>query len=524
MAKSEKTSAVPDGDVAVMAAAETESPPRLSKLAVVLTLAFFIGWYGFYWHAADCIRVFCVSSVDTFWIIQAGRDILANGRLPAGDIYSYTNFGHPWVLYQWLFEVVGGVADKFDGLRGVQVLVDFIDVLIFPVCLLQGLIKRGVPYWIALLTGTFAVAASYPFLTWRPHLVSLFMVYLIYRLCDGFWREGGRRIFWLLPLFTLWANIHMVFPLGLVIVATYAGSSLVLWGLNRRKPELSRQYAEKFRWLALVLFLCLLATLVNPYGWHLYTYGWGTANSGFWKGTIGEAMAPQFDDPVGAMIAGYILLSIVAVLVSGKRPSLPDGLIYVGLLAAGLTSWKMLPYFVSGTMHATGLRLAGGLELIPIKWPRLLREVTYGIGRGILSPIYTIGLLALGVIFGLTHDVLLPPWVPQEAAEYIETHQLPQKIFCAAKFGSYMIYRTNGHFPVFIDNRFDMYGPEFSDRYFVATGFGIGWVDIVKQYGIQTAFVESDTGIARLLWASPDWRLVYSDGRAMIFVRDKEDS
>jgi hypothetical protein len=129
-------------------------------------------------------------------------------------------------------------------------------------------------------------------------------------------------------------------------------------------------------------------------------------------------------------------------------------------------------------------------------------------------------LLLCGCLWlGFTSPVLLPPWYPVEAADYIAAHRPPGPMFTAAKFGSYLIYRFKGTLPVFIDTRFDMYGPKFSDAYFVAHNQGVGFNDFVSKYNLRSAFVETDSGIARLLWASPQWESVYGDGKGIIFVR-----
>src|SRR5690606_2377383 len=43
---------------------------------------------------------------DYFWHLKAGEYILAHRALPPGDVFSFTRAGQPWVLHEWLFEVV----------------------------------------------------------------------------------------------------------------------------------------------------------------------------------------------------------------------------------------------------------------------------------------------------------------------------------------------------------------------------------------------------------------------------------
>src|SRR5215470_3780656 len=82
---------------------------------------------------ASCVRIFCFSSVDSFWLIQAGLDVVSQMRLPGGDYYSFTNYGRPWLLYQWLFEVVVGLIGRAGGLQALQAFVEVFSALIFTV-------------------------------------------------------------------------------------------------------------------------------------------------------------------------------------------------------------------------------------------------------------------------------------------------------------------------------------------------------------------------------------------------------
>jgi hypothetical protein len=121
--------------------------------------------------------------------------------------------------------------------------------------------------------------------------------------------------------------------------------------------------------------------------------------------------------------------------------------------------------------------------------------------------------------FGLARPVLFPPWVPVAAANYLESHPLDGHLFCSAKFGSYLIWRFRGRLPVFIDTRFDMYGPDFSSAYFKANREGQGWRELFARYAIKYAMVETTSGIARALNQEPGWKRQYLDPDAAIFRR-----
>ncbi|MEP7293631.1 MAG: hypothetical protein ABI835_17725, partial [Chloroflexota bacterium] len=49
---------------------------------------------------------------------------------------------------------------------------------------------------------------------------------------------------------------------------------------------------------------------------------------------------------------------------------------------------------------------------------------------------------------------------------------------------------------------------------------GDGWHETLEEYGINTAVIEKESGLARRLRDEPDWDEVYTDNMASVFVRD----
>src|SRR5688500_11828896 len=47
-----------------------------------------------------------LSDGDTGWHIRTGDWILANGRVPTADMFSFTKPGEPWFAWEWLWDVL----------------------------------------------------------------------------------------------------------------------------------------------------------------------------------------------------------------------------------------------------------------------------------------------------------------------------------------------------------------------------------------------------------------------------------
>src|ERR1700748_1906612 len=59
---------------------------------------------------------------DVWWHVRVGQDILARHTWATTDPYSHTVAGNPWMAYEWLGDVVIGLAAKLGGIVGLAVL------------------------------------------------------------------------------------------------------------------------------------------------------------------------------------------------------------------------------------------------------------------------------------------------------------------------------------------------------------------------------------------------------------------
>jgi hypothetical protein len=65
-----------------------------------------------------------------------------------------------------------------------------------------------------------------------------------------------------------------------------------------------------------------------------------------------------------------------------------------------------------------------------------------------------------------------------------------------------------------------MYGVDRLKEYIKVTEIGRGWEDVLKKYSMNWVIYNSDSVLSRHLQTRSDWRLIYSDKLASIFVRD----
>jgi hypothetical protein len=203
----------------------------------------------------------------TFWHIRAGELMIDSGSLLTSDPYSYTFGGQPWTPFEWLGEI--GMAAMFR-VGGFDLLLLAASTLIAGMYAWLGsrIARTGLHWAVALCVTGLALAAAASHLHVRPHLVTA--VFLALTMCSLSAVEAGRvsirSLFWLVPVFIVWSNIHGGVMGGIATVGITFAGWLMLRALTFESPiRTSRDAVE----LCLVGLFILASPLVNPYGLNL---------------------------------------------------------------------------------------------------------------------------------------------------------------------------------------------------------------------------------------------------------------
>jgi hypothetical protein len=107
--------------------------------------------------------------------------------------------------------------------------------------------------------------------------------------------------------------------------------------------------------------------------------------------------------------------------------------------------------------------------------------------------------------------------IPVAASTAVATLPADARILAPDTFGSYLIYRFNGKPKVFIDERNDFYGREFSDRYSRLIEVRPGWREEFNRWNFAYALLPPDYRLIPALEAN-GWIEIYRDRTAVLLT------
>ena len=199
-----------------------------------------------------------VADPDLWGHVRFGQDILAEGVIPRVDPYAFTS-DRVWVNHEWLAEVIMAAAYAAGGGVGLVILKLLVVAVSF-VVLWRAVRLAGVhqPAAAALVL----VATAGAFTLWqtvRPQLFSLVLFTALTALMTRVGSGKHRLLLWVPALFAVWANVHGGWLFGLGVLGMWSVASAITGSLP-------------WRWAAGGVIASLAATLLTPYGYHLWLF------------------------------------------------------------------------------------------------------------------------------------------------------------------------------------------------------------------------------------------------------------
>jgi hypothetical protein len=480
-----------------------------------------------------------LSDSDTGWHIRTGEWILRNHQVPTRDLFSFTKNGQTWFAWEWLSDLAMGWLHSYGGLPAV-IFASFVVLCATSLALYRTTVAESGQRLVSFLLTWLAMGAATVHWLARPHLITPLMAGLFCGQLNRVERGFNRWLLVVLPALTVfWVNLHGGFFVGIVLVLTYgvaaAGEQVLHIG---RRDGWGRAGAY-----ALTAGSCVLASLVNPYGYHLHMHVIEYLGSPFYLQYISEFRPVDFHWQSASYFETLLILAVAAALWHLGKGRLVHVLLPLAWTHLALLSARNVPVFAVVTLPSIAIAIGEWTGFAEHRWQanrlgdaaRAVAEVENDLAgiagriRVRMALVPALGMIVMG--FQLAHPGRIsrlraefdPTQFPVEAASFIE-HDTgsAMKLFCSWQWGGYLIYRLWPSIKVFNDGRTDFYGPALVKEGLRAWQVAPDWSNILARYRVNTVLLPVDSALAGLLRERRDWKLVYED-RVAVLLQKTED-
>ncbi|MBF0531710.1 MAG: hypothetical protein HQL23_01275 [Candidatus Omnitrophica bacterium] len=480
-----------------------------------------------------------IKDPDIWLHLASGQYILQHGQIPQIDIFSCTRAGAPWNNHEWLFQILVYTVYQHGGIAGLTnllvVLVGFIFVILYGL----GSAARKSLFqflFLFLLLGSFEHR-----MVLRPDIFSLiFFVLDIALLNRGGSRTGTAAA--LLFIQILWVNTHGFFILGPALILIYGAGEFL-----KRRPNLPAffQNAQKmpeelYRFLPALFLSLSLACFINPgfiqgaiYPFKIL-FSLSTDSRIFFKSIVELAppitFANLFSLDYFPEYRYMILLSFGSLIVNRRKTDITVWLFWLLFFLFSLTALRNMLFFAIAAYFVFLANLPedfsddnrkflpwslAGKALI-VGW--ILTSVQQSFDRGY----FDFDRMQRKSEYG---GIALRDF-PYQAVDFLANNHISGNFMNDFNSGSYLVGRTSPLIKVFIDGRTELYGSKiYQDFETIWKGDAKLFEEYEKKFQITGAFLNYvhtpiPPGFIAYFIHHPQWRLVYFDYDAAIFLKD----
>lgn len=481
----------------------------------------------FAWFLFLFVRPIDITTGDLPRHIKNGEIIagsLVSGVFKTGilttNLYSYTNPDFPFINHHWATGLVFYGLWSVFGLGGIQIfgtLLSLITLILFFV-----VAKKESNFWLAFSLAFFLVPLIADRRDIRPELFSYLFFGILVWLLTVYSQTKNR--YYLLPIpfiFLAWVNFHIYFIFGFAVLGIFFLSAVI------------KKITTDCKQLGLIIGFSILAGMVNPFGWKIFTYPFTILEN---YGITVQENRPLWQateiDPARALTFCLAL-----------------ALFWFLILVVGIKDWKKLEVkflLLALLFSVLGVRMIRNLSLFGLFFLPLLAVAirdflaVYDLQkyRAILvKP--TSRLILVGVVISMTLLIsqrrLPEAWknfgwqaapIDLEAAQFLKDNQIKGKMFNDFGTGGYLILYLYPELRPFVDQRPEAYPADFlKNDYSVVRSNEVNWQRVNEKYDFSIIFLalagKSQANLNFIIdrLNDPLWVPVFRNNKHLIFLR-----
>lgn len=486
------------------------------------------------------LRILQLGATDLFndpgtgWHLRTGHDIVAHWTVPRTDPYSITRGAQPWVETQWLGDAMMSLIYAAGGYPLLALATGVVIAGLFRWIYRTQVTAGGWPTVAVLTALTAAGAASIHFLA-RPLLATFIGVPLCFWWATEYTRgrAGPKKLWLLVPITVVWCNIHPGVLGGIATVVLCGGTAflgaILSQSAKRRSVGLHRGFT-----VLLVGGAMGAATLINPYGlaWHAWIAR--LMEMKLLAQYVSEWKPLAWTDLAALAGAFLVAAGLIIAVVRRKGVTLAEGVVIAFWVTQGVQSARHVP-LMALIVALQYSRLLAGVRIrqpwlcrlarrIPLFSPGI-RDAEARTSGGLVSAAAAGGLalvLAAGVtVPALGLGTIGPPETrySRGAIAHLRANTPDGPFFNDLNYGGTLIRDLPG-LPVFVDDRFGLYGEQFVEHYCQATLKPEQHAArMLDRWQIETVLVGAKLPLARWLSDETEWSETYRDAAAVVYTR-----
>ena len=422
---------------------------------------------------------------DTFWQLRAGAETVASGHVQLRDTFTHTVRGTYWPNHEWGAEVAFYLLHR---LGGFPLLTFVLSLVVVGAWWLTWRLMRGSTRLRVVIVAVLAVSSARLW-SLRPQVLSLFLLAAAVTLLVK------QRELWLMPLFTVWANLHGGVVLGFAAVAGALLGAAVI---------------EPARWRRFVVVVlgCAAATCASPLGLSLWTEVPDMLQR-LQQYQVAEWQRTSLVDPWN--LPYWTVCVVVPLLTWRRRHSLQrqDALVIGAsltlLLLGGRTTRNVMPALMITAAALSRLLAKGATPSPAIRRERPLFNAA-------VAGAATVGVVAW-VAAGWGHGADRLQWEPMSGEAIRAVAQCRPPLYNLYDHGGFITWLAPAQ-PVFVDSRQDPFPPQLILDQITAESTG-DYRDLFARYQIGCAVLPPGSKVAQRL-TTDGWRVAYRDARWVV--------
>jgi len=351
-----------------------------------------------------------------------------------------------------------------------------------------------------------------PLFTPRPWLFTILLFIIEFDILVSVRRSRNYRLlFLLLPLFALWANIHIQFVYGLFVLVLAACEEPLNRLLRWAQPITDQDRALPPVLMVLMTAGCIIATLATPYHVRIYAVLLDLLRQGGLYNLLSELRAMEFRTAPDWFV---LVLTLGATFALGWRQAVKPFWILLFLASALLSFRSRRDVWFVATI---------AVALISSSTSGIPSGARYFLSRGQRLLI----IAAVGVLLVLTAranhvsegelQLAVATTFPVGAANVVEERGYPGPLYNHYDWGGYLMWRLPS-LPVSIDGRNNIHDADRLRHYAEVWSGTPNWASDPELSAARVVIAEKVLPLTQLLRLDSRFELVYEDQIATVFV------